>query len=196
MANKASKPVICATEIFDSMLYTPRPTNQEVSDIAKIVSDGADGILLSEETASGEHPDESVGFLSKICAEAERIIDEKGAYSEGKLVTSQQVTPSEALAASAVKTSLNMSIDLIVVHTQNGQLPRYLAKYKPTAPILACSDNIVVLRQLTTTRGIQSFLIPQDNNESLISQAVSHSKETGLCKSGRKVLYIHGMMDD
>ena len=63
-------------------------------------------------------------------------------------------------------------------------------------PILACSDNPLVIKQLAVSRGVVPFHIPADSNESLIVLALRHAKEQNLCKSGRKVLYLHGMMED
>ncbi len=75
-------------------------------------------------------------------------------------------------------------------------LPRYVAKYRPNVPILACSESPQIIRQLAASRGIVGFQIPSDSNETLIVQALRHAKDANLCKPGRKVLYLHGMMED
>ena len=82
------------------------------------------------------------------------------------------------------------------MQTETGVLPRYVAKYRPSVPILVCCDNPMVTRQLAACRGIVGFQPATDSNDSLITQALAHAKENNLCKSGRKVLYLHGMMDD
>lgn len=82
------------------------------------IFDGADAILLNEETSNGENPVEAVSFLSKICAEAERCIDYKATYNDLKKCTAQgRMTMGEGLAATTVKTSQNLSVDCIIVHT-------------------------------------------------------------------------------
>ena len=86
-ANLASKPIICATQIFDSMISAERPTDQEASDVSTCIFDGADSILLNDETSNGEYPVKAVEFLSKICAEAERCIDYKATYLDLKKLT-------------------------------------------------------------------------------------------------------------
>ncbi len=116
-ANLVAKPVICATQVFDSMIQNPRPTDQEASDISTCIFDGADAILLNEETANGDHPVAAVNFLSKICAEAERCIDYKATYLDIKKLSPISVSPSEGLAQQVVKTSQNLSVDLIIVQT-------------------------------------------------------------------------------
>lgn len=158
-ANLLAKPVICATSIFDSMVENNQPTEQEASDVSTCIFDGADAILLNEETSNGENPANAVNFLSKICAEAERCIDYKATFLDLKKMTSTSVSPAEGLAAQTVRTSQNLSVDLIVVVTENGMLPRYVAKYRPSVPILACSENAKVLQSLATTRGVLKLLL-------------------------------------
>ncbi len=87
------------------MIENPRPTDQEASDISTCIFDGADAILLNEETANGDHPVQAVNFLSRICAEAERCIDYKATYLDIKKLSPNSVSPSEGLAQQVVKTS-------------------------------------------------------------------------------------------
>ena len=123
------------------MIDNPRPTDQEASDISTCIFDGADAILLNEETANGYHPVAAINFLSKICAEAERCIDYKATYLDIKKMSPNSVSPSEGLAAQVVKTSQNLSVDLIIIQTMTGELPKYVAKYRPAVAILACCYN-------------------------------------------------------
>lgn len=117
-ANLVAKPCIIATQVFDSMIeVNSQPTDQEASDVSTCVFDGADAILLNEETSNGEKPVECVTFLSKICAEAERCIDYKATFMDLKKLSSRNISPSEGIAAQTVKTSQNLSVDLIIVHT-------------------------------------------------------------------------------
>lgn len=117
-ANLVAKPCIIATQVFDSMIEdNSQPTDQEASDVSTCVFDGVDAILLNEETSNGEKPVESVTFLSKICAEAERCIDYKATFMDLKKLSSRNISPSEGIAAQTVKTSQNLSVDLIIVHT-------------------------------------------------------------------------------
>ena len=115
-ANLASKPVIVSSQVFDSMIeQNAQPTAQEASDVSTCVFDGVDAIMLNEETSNGEQPIQSVNFLSKICAEAERCIDYKATFNDIKNMTGRQISPVEGLAAQTVKTSQNLGVDLIVV---------------------------------------------------------------------------------
>lgn len=153
-ANLSAKPIICSQQIFDSMIVNERPTDCEASDVSTCIFDGCDAILLNEETSNGDHPIDSINFLSKICAEAERCIDYKATFAEISRMTPRSITPSEGLAASTVKTSQNLNVDLIIVHTETGMLPRHVAKYRPSVPILACCSTPIVIKHLAMTRGI------------------------------------------
>lgn len=105
-ANLASKPVIVSTQVFDSMVeLNSQPTAQEASDVSTCVFDGVDAIMLNEETSNGEQPINSVNFLSKICAEAERCIDYKATFLDIKNLSAKSISPAEGLAAQTVKTS-------------------------------------------------------------------------------------------
>ena len=87
-----------------------------------------------------------------------------------KLTPNNAVSFAEGLAATTVKTSQNLSVDLIVVQTENGVLPRFVAKYRPSVPILACSEDERVIRQLSTCRGVIGFHVPpaESTQETLI----------------------------
>ena len=103
-ANIASKPIITATQMLESMTNHPRPTRAEAGDVANAVLDGTDAVMLSAESASGNFPIQAVNMMSKCCAESERCMDYKRIYNDIKLFTPSPVSTSEALAASAVST--------------------------------------------------------------------------------------------
>ena len=145
-ANIAAKPIITATQMLESMIKAPIPTRAEASDVANAVLDGTDAVMLSGESANGSYPIQAVTIMSKCCAEAERCIDYRRTYNDIKLFTPSPVSTSEALAASAVSTVMDLNVDLIIVLTDTGHLARLVAKYRPSVPILACSVSLSVIR--------------------------------------------------
>jgi len=145
-ANLAGKPVVTATQMLESMIKAPRPTRAEASDVANAVLDGSDCVMLSGETANGDYPLNAVTIMAKICVEAEKMIDYKRLFTDLKLYSPGPLATAEAVASAAVSTVLDLNIDLIIVLTDTGKIARYVAKYRPPVPILACSISMPVVR--------------------------------------------------
>mmetsp|Transcript_30847 Transcript_30847/g.22931 ORF Transcript_30847/g.22931 Transcript_30847/m.22931 type:complete len:149 (+) Transcript_30847:926-1372(+) len=146
--------------MLESMIKAPRPTRAEAGDVANAVIDGSDCVMLSGETANGDYPLNAVTIMSKICVEAEKMLDYKRVFSDLKMSTLVPVPTAEAVAAAACQTVLDLNIDLVIVLTDTGKIARYVAKYKPPVPILACSISMPVVRQLNTSRGVVGYKIP------------------------------------
>lgn len=122
------------------MHHGDKPTRAEASDISIAVQDGVDCLMLGEETSVGEFPVETVSMLSRICAEAERCVDNKKVLAYIKEYT-KHPNMLEALASNASTQVLDNSIDLVIVLTESGTMPSIMAKYKPSVPIFAVSTN-------------------------------------------------------
>ena len=115
--NRAAKPVICATQMLESMTNNPRPTRAEVSDVGNAVLDGADCVMLSGETAKGSYPKESVTMMHEACALAEVAIPYVSLFNDMRAATQKPISMLESVAMSAVSTSLEMNAGAILVLT-------------------------------------------------------------------------------
>lgn len=115
--NRAGKPVICATQMLESMTNNPRPTRAEVSDVGNAVLDGADCVMLSGETAKGNYPKESVAMMHGTCSLAEVAIPYVSLFNDMRATTEKPVSLLESAAMSAVSTSLEMNAGAILVLT-------------------------------------------------------------------------------
>lgn len=144
--NLAGKPCM-VTRVVDTMTDMPRPTRAEATDVANLVLDGADGILLGSETFRGKFPVDTVRTVLAICKQAERSFDSHTFYRSlmeyfGCYTLHPNLSKREALASSAVRAAAKINAALIIVFTVTGNTARLVAKYKPTQPILTvvCAD--------------------------------------------------------
>ena len=196
-ANLAGKPVVTATQMLESMINAPRPTRAEASDVANAVLDGTDAVMLSGESANGSYPIQAVTIMAKCCVEAERCFDNKRHFIDMKQFTNAPYPTNEAIAAAAVQTVLDLKIDLIIVITDTGLMARLISKYRPSVPVLACSTNMTIIKQLNVTRGVIGFKIPSyQGTDNLLYLTIKTAKEMGLCKSGHQVVTISGSSED
>ncbi|MGI0132370.1 MAG: pyruvate kinase [Thermoplasmata archaeon] len=157
-ANAAARPVIVATQMLLSMLRSPRPTRAEATDVGNAVLDGADALMLSEESAVGEYPVDSVRWLDRIAAAMEReLTREPRGMGEG----TSDIPLERAVAEGAVRLAHELKASAIVTPTHSGRTARLVASHRPSAPILALSSQPATVRQLALVWGVRSFPSPK-----------------------------------
>jgi len=156
-ANALCKPVIIATQMLTSMIDSPYPTRAEMSDVANAVLDGADALMLSDETTIGKYPVAVIEVLNEAIVEAERI------YPYYKI---DEVQESESVVASAAMMAKNLNPEALVVFTRGGTTAKTLAKFRTDKKILASSYNIKTLRQLKVVWGVDPISHSKEYNDS------------------------------
>lgn len=197
--NLQGKPVICATQMLESMVKKPRPTRAETSDVANAVLDGADCVMLSGETAKGDYPLQTVNMMHLICCEAEAIINNKSVFIE---LTSRTPVPTDTthtVAIATVNASMQCLASAIVVITTTGRTAHLVAKYRPRCPIVAVSRFQQTTRQAHLWRGILPLFFegdrlpdwPQDV-DSRIQHAIDFGKGRGFVNVGDAVVVVTG----
>jgi pyruvate kinase len=181
--NILGKPVICATQMLESMTKAPRPTRAEAGDVANAILDGADAVMLSGETAGGDFPIEAVTIMRKIVEEAEASLDYLSLYGDIRKLVLQRDTRMnavEAMTSTVVKTAADAGAVLIVVLTGSGETARFVAKYRPKATILAVTSSEDTARSMNTLRGAISFVTSLDDTvDSLAVKAIGYAKRVG-----------------
>jgi pyruvate kinase len=145
--NEVGKPVIVATQMLESMITTPVPTRAEVSDVANAIFDGADAVMLSEETTLGKYPVEAVSMMTEIAIRTETEI---GTHRRHKVHTNSIV---DSVSSSVVHIAEDVKATAIVALTETGSTARVVARYKPQQPIIAFTPHDSVLRQLLLVYG-------------------------------------------
>ncbi len=156
-ANYRGIPAIVATQMLHSMVTSVRPTRAEVSDIATAVMNGADALMLSEETAIGQHPIECVIYLEKIAREAEQSF----AFSEFKLRLrdSDSATVPDAVAYAAAAAAIKVNAAAIIACTETGTSARLIAKYRPQQPLYGVSSNAQALARMCMFWGVLPIVL-------------------------------------
>jgi pyruvate kinase len=152
-ANHRGIPVIVATQMMHSMITSVRPSRAEVSDIAAAVMGGADAVMLSDETAIGEHPTECVRYLSRIAVAAEQTF----AFEEYKLRlrNADSATVPDAIAYAACAAAIKTQAAAIIACTETGTSARLVAKYRPQQPLYGVSRRPTTLRRLALCWGVK-----------------------------------------
>uniref|UniRef100_A0A8C1T5F6 Pyruvate kinase n=1 Tax=Cyprinus carpio TaxID=7962 RepID=A0A8C1T5F6_CYPCA len=197
--NRIGKPIICATQMLESMIKKPRPTRAESSDVANAVLDGADCIMLSGETAKGEYPLESVRMQHQIAREAEAAMFHRQVFEELRRTTHLTRDPTESVAIGAVEASFKCCASAIIVLTKTGRSAQLLSRYRPRAPIMALTRNGQTARQLHLYRGVIPILYTKPTNDVWaedvdlrVSFALEIGKARKYFKSGDVIIVITG----
>lgn len=188
-ANALGKPVIVSNEILDSMVKKPRPSRAEAGDIANIIVDGADCIMLTHETSVGKYPANAAKMLVKICCEAEKTIHYKRVYDDVKRRSQTPFKFSETVASNIASTALDMKIGVLIVFTENGRAARTLAKYRPRQPIFVCTSDQSVLKQMNLLRGVIPHHIDKNEGiEDTVAKVINFARERAFCQEGTKAI--------
>ena len=142
-ANKMGKPVIIATQMLESMVNEPVPTRAEVSDIANAIFDGADALMVTGETAIGNHPIEVIRVLKKVILETENTID----FDMARQPIGRQST-ADAISHATCQVAQDLSVDCIVTMTHSGSTALMISRYRPNGRVVALTPVERTCRQL------------------------------------------------
>jgi pyruvate kinase len=174
--------------MMHSMITSVRPTRAEVSDIAAAVMSGADAVMLSDETAIGEHPAECVRYITRIAVAAEQSF----AFEEFKLRlrNSDSYTVPDAIAYAACAAAVKTTADAIIACTETGTSARLVAKYRPQQPLYGLSRKEETLRRMALYWGISpiSFESASTHSGEIETALRTVQIREGLSNGGRAVI--------
>ncbi|MBK7289421.1 MAG: pyruvate kinase [Chitinophagaceae bacterium] len=184
-----AKPVIVATQMMESMIELNKPNRSEITDVANAVIEGADAVMLSAETAAGEHPVLVVETMRKIILEVE-----KSGYNynrEDELVP-QPHSPSflsDAICYNACKLAKDVNANALLGMTQSGYTGFILSSYRPKAPLYIFTKEKSLVNQLTLSWGVRAFYYDEEESlDDIIFDQIDILKERKFLKPGDIVI--------
>ncbi len=194
-ANVAGKPVITATQMLESMTEETLPTRAEVTDVANAILDGTDAVMLSEETAVGKYPVETVRMMAKIARTTEAYRDSlwSSRIADWKIIEWKEKMPrkgtiKDAITRSIIEALNSLSIKYILTPTRTGQTARLISRFKPKQWILAFATEEKVANSLMFSYGVYPFLVNETSEEEILSLI----KGLGLVSENDIVLLTKG----
>lgn len=189
----AGRQVVTATQMLDSMMKNPRPTRAEATDVANAIYDGTSCIMLSGETAAGQYPVEALQTMVRIAEKAEESINYIHRFnSRDNSDIAFDVT--NAISHATCTTAHDLGAKAIITVTKSGGTARQLSKFRPLYPIVGCTTEENVCRQLNLSWGVTPLLIAEESNtDALFDHAVDAAQEAGVVKSGDIVVITAGM---
>lgn len=191
-AYMAGKQVVTATQMLDSMMKNPRPTRAEATDVANAIYDGTSVIMLSGETAAGQYPVEALKTMVRIAVSAEEDIDYIKRFNLLTGVGGVDVT--NAISHATCTTAHDLGATAIVTVTKSGKTARMISKFRPKYPIIGCTTQEVVWRQLNLSWGVKPLLVEEKSMaDELFDHAVDTAEKAGYLQSGDLVVITAGV---
>jgi pyruvate kinase len=192
LAGRASKPAITATQMLATMVRASRPTRAEVTDVANAIYDGTDAVMLSEETAIGDHPVEAVRVMDRIA----RVTEPRLSYGEWVFsrVEEHEHDIAETVAQVAVAATYRLGLKAIVCPTSSGRTARLISAHRPRVPVLAISNRLETVRRMNLLFGVSSVQAEDWTSiRKLLDDCATLAREQGIAESGDLVVITAGL---
>jgi len=198
--NKQGKPVICATQMLESMVKKPRPTRAEGSDVANAILDGSDCVMLSGETAKGDYPIQCIKTMAALAREAEACLWNQRFFEDiMKSEHNASHGTTSATSIAAVQASYLTRASAIIGLTTTGRTAHIASKYRAQCPFLAITRSAPAARAMQIFRGVVPLFYPEGRAEDWgqdvddrIQFGVDFGKKNGFIKTGDTVICITG----
>ncbi len=190
--NELGKPVIIATQMLESMITSPTPTRAEANDVANAVLDGADTVMLSAETSIGTYPVQAVEMMDKIIRETETHASQFFRCDREKIPCSHAYDP---LSRAACILADQENASAIVALTHSGATAAHIAKFRPSARIIAVTDREKIMRRLNLIWGIHGLIVQDLKKDTDVAfKAIEEELlKQGYIKKGDTVVMVAGI---
>jgi len=186
------RPAIVATQMLESMVHSPTPTRAEASDVATAVYDGADAVMLSAESASGDYPIEAVTIMDRILKSVE------GDPLYRKLMEASrrepEATSADAISAAARQCAHTLAAAAIVTYTTTGSTTLRAARERPDVRILCLTPSLDTARRMTLAWGVHALQTEDAHNfADMVQKAVRIAREEEIAKKGERLVITAGV---
>ncbi|AZC23460.1 pyruvate kinase [Pseudomonas sessilinigenes] len=186
------RPVVVATQMLESMRFSPAPTRAEVTDVANAVAEGADAVMLSAETASGEYPLEAVQMMSKIIRQVETGPDYQAQLDVSR--PQAEATVSDAISCAIRRICSILPVAVLVNYSESGSSTLRAARERPSVPILNLTPNLLAARRLSVAWGVHSVVNDRLRQvDEVCATALEIAQAQGLAKRGDTVVITTGV---
>lgn len=188
LCRRMAKPVIVATQMLESMTYSPVPTRAEASDVANAVLDGTDAVMLSGETSVGKYPVLTVQTMARIVESTE-----DHGLERIPPVSAKPRTQGGIITLAANEVAEFVGAKFICIFTESGDTARRMSRLRPGIPMMAFAVDPAIRRRMALTWGVQSTLVEHvAHTDLMFIQVDEFFLGQGLAKEGDKVVVISG----
>lgn len=192
MARRYGKPVVVATQMLESMITAPVPTRAEVSDVSIAVFEGADAIMLSAESASGQYPVEAVATMNKVAVAVESDANYRGIIRAAQ--TEPEATAADAISAATRQVAETLDLAAIVTYTASGSTGIRAARERPSKPIIVLSPNMRTIRRMSVVWGVHCVQTEDAVSlEDMVDRACVIAYQEGFARPGDRIAITAGI---
>jgi pyruvate kinase len=189
---RTGKPVVVATQMLESMISSPVPTRAEVSDVAAAIFEGADAVMLSAESATGQYPVEAVATMNRIAEEVENDVNYRSIIQAQR--SEPEATGADAIAAAARQIAETLDLAAIVCWTSSGATAVRVARERPKPPIVAISPNVSTGRKLSLVWGVHCVIAEDAHDQDdMVERACRIAFRDNLASPGQRVIVVAGV---
>ena len=192
MCRRYGKPVVVATQMLESMIASPVPTRAEVSDVSIAVFEGADAVMLSAESASGQYPVEAVSTMNKVAVAVETDANYRGIIRAAQ--TEPEATAADAISAATRQVAETLDLAAIVTYTASGSTGIRAARERPSKPIIVLSPNMRTIRRMSVVWGVHCVQTEDAVSlEDMVDRACVIAYQEGFARPGDRIAITAGI---
>lgn len=189
--NEVAKTCIVATQMLESMVVSPRSTRAETSDVANAILQGADAVMLSAETATGNYPVEAVSTMNRIIRTVESRIQQK---SDKKFTGKASIA--DSIGRAAVSLASGLHADYLLAYTRSGVTSQLVSKFRPNQPIIVITPSIKTARRARMQWGVTPIWLKRDFNstDEMIHSGIHQAHKIGMIEKEANCVIVAGSL--